>query len=52
MKVDMKQLFTNALSLLVNNEIDVKVNGTIRLGKSGVYFSMPVNYAGKQTIDW
>lgn len=52
MKVDMKQLFTNALSLLINNEIDVKVNGNIKLGKSGVYFNMPVNYSGKQTIDW
>ncbi|ULQ54400.1 LEA type 2 family protein [Flavihumibacter fluvii] len=52
MKVNMKQLFNNALSLLMNNEIDVKVNGTVKLGKSGVFFNMPVNYAGKQKIEW
>lgn len=52
MKVDMKQLFTNALSLLMNNEIDLKVTGNIKLGKSGVFFNMPVNYSGKQTINW
>ena len=52
MKVNMKQLFNNALSLLLNNEIDVKVTGTVKLGKSGVFFNMPVNYAGKQKIEW
>jgi LEA14-like dessication related protein len=52
MKVDMMQLFSNALSLLVNNEIDVKVNGTIKMGKSGVFFNIPVNYSGKQKIEW
>ena len=52
MKVDMKQLFNNALALLVNSEIDVKVNGTVKLGKSGVFFNMPVNYSGKQQVQW
>lgn len=52
MKVNMKQLFSNAISLLMNNEVDVKVNGTVKLGKSGVFFNMPVNYSGKQKIDW
>lgn len=52
MKVDMKQLVSNALSLLINSEIDVKVNGKVKMGKSGVYFNVPVNYQGKQEIDW
>lgn len=52
MKVNVKQLFNNALSLLLNNEIDVKVTGSVKLGKSGVYFNMPVNYSGKQKIEW
>ncbi len=52
MKVDMKQLFNNALALLMNSEIDVKVNGTVKLGKSGVFFNMPVNYSGKQQVQW
>lgn len=52
MTLSMKQLFNNALSLLLNNEIEVKVNGIVRLGKSGVFFNMPVNYSGKQKIEW
>jgi LEA14-like dessication related protein len=52
MRVNIKQLLSNALSLLLNSEIDVKVNGSVRLGKSGVFFNMPVNYSGKQKIEW
>jgi LEA14-like dessication related protein len=52
MKVDIKQLLSNALTLLMNDEIDVKVNGTIRLGRSGFFINMPVNYAGKQKLEW
>jgi LEA14-like dessication related protein len=52
MDLNMKQLFNNALSLLLNNEVSVKVTGTVKLGKSGLYFNMPVNYEGKQKLDW
>lgn len=52
MKVNMKQLLGNALSLLMNNELDIKVNGTIRMGRSGFFMNIPVNYQGKQKIDW
>lgn len=52
MKVNLKQLFSNAFSLLLNNEMEVKVNGTIRIGRSGFFMNMPVNYTGKQEIDW
>jgi LEA14-like dessication related protein len=52
MKVNMKQLLGNALSLLMNDELDVKVNGTIRMGRSGFFMNIPVNYQGKQKIEW
>ena len=52
MKVNMKQLLGNAFSLLLNNELDIKVNGTIRMGRSGFFMNLPVNYEGKQKIDW
>lgn len=52
MKVNMKQLLGNALSLLLNNELDIKVNGTIRMGRSGLFMNIPVNYHGKQKINW
>ncbi len=52
MKVNMKQLLGNALTLLMNDELDVKVNGTIRLGRKGLYMNLPVNYQGKQKMEW
>ncbi|MCU0386194.1 MAG: LEA type 2 family protein [Flavihumibacter sp.] len=52
MKVNMKQLLGNALTLLMNDELDIKVNGTIRMGRSGFFMNIPVNYQGKQKIEW
>ncbi|MBC6489909.1 hypothetical protein BC349_02945 [Flavihumibacter stibioxidans] len=52
MKVNLKQLFSNAFSMLLTNEMEVKVNGVIRIGRSGFFMNMPVNYSGKQGIDW
>lgn len=52
MKVNLKQLFSNALTLLLENEMDVKVSGMIRLGRSGFFMNLPVNYSGKQEIRW
>lgn len=52
MKVDLRQLLGNALTLLTNNEMDIKVNGTIRMGRSGVFMNLPVDYQGKQKIEW
>lgn len=52
MKVNLKQLMGNALTLLMNDELDIKVNGTIRMGRSGFFMNLPVNYQGKQKIEW
>ncbi len=52
MRVDMKQLLSNALSMLLSDGIDVKVSGTIKMGRSGVFFNVPVNYEGRQEIKW
>jgi LEA14-like dessication related protein len=52
MKVNMKQVLGNALTLLMKDELDIKVNGTIRMGRSGFFMNIPVNYQGKQKIEW
>jgi LEA14-like dessication related protein len=52
MKVNMKQLLGNALTLLMNDELDIKVTGTVRVGRSGIMMNLPVNYQGKQKIEW
>ena len=48
--VDMKNLLRNGLATLINNEVIVKVTGTIKVGKVNIFKSLPVNYEGKQTF--
>ncbi|MEO6720916.1 MAG: LEA type 2 family protein [Ferruginibacter sp.] len=48
--VDMKNLLKNGLITLLNNEIIVKVTGSVKVGKANFFKSFPVNYEGKQTF--
>lgn len=45
--MDMKNVFKNAWNTMIDNEVMVKVTGKIKVGKSNVFMSMPVNYEGK-----
>jgi LEA14-like dessication related protein len=51
MKVDMKQVYSNAIDILLNNEVTIKLDGFARLGKAGISFNVPIKYEGKQKID-
>lgn len=51
MKVDMKQIYSNALDILLSREADIKLDGFAKLGKAGLYFNVPINYEGKQKIE-
>ena len=51
MKVDMKTFLSKALSVLLTNEVDVKLDGNAKLGKSGIYFNVPIHYQGKQKLN-
>ncbi|MEO6452778.1 MAG: LEA type 2 family protein [Ginsengibacter sp.] len=44
---DMHNLFKNALTTLAGNEVLIKVNGKIKVGKANVFMSMPITYEGK-----
>jgi LEA14-like dessication related protein len=48
--VDMKNVLPNALQLLVNKDIMLRLTGAIKAGKHGVYISVPVNYDSKLDI--
>lgn len=48
MTVDMKSLISNSFTALLSNEVDLKLEGKARLGKSGFYFNFPFSYQGKQ----
>jgi LEA14-like dessication related protein len=46
--VDMKNLLKNAITSVFNDEIMVKITGSVKVGKANVYKSFQVMYEGKQ----
>ena len=46
--LDMKNLLKNSFVTLFNNEVTIKIIGSIRVGKLNVFKTFPVNYEGKQ----
>ncbi|MEI8278649.1 MAG: LEA type 2 family protein [Bacteroidota bacterium] len=49
LQVDMKNILPNALQLLLDNEVTVKLQGHVKVGKH-LYVTVPVNYEGKQKL--
>jgi LEA14-like dessication related protein len=50
MRVDMKAITSNVLSILLNKEVDIKLQGKARIGRSGFYMNVPILYEGKQPL--
>lgn len=48
--VDMKNVFPNALTILMSDSIDVRLEGKIKVGKAGIYINVPVKYQEKHPI--
>jgi len=48
--VELKNILPNALQLLMNSEVDIKLKGTLKAGRRGVYINIPIDYEGKQDI--
>ncbi len=46
--VDMKNLLRNGLATIINTELNVKVTGSVKVGKANLFKSFPVNYEGRQ----
>lgn len=51
MEVNMKGLFKNSLNILFNNEVTITAKGSTKVGKGGLYVTVPFNYQGKQKIN-
>lgn len=49
-EVDMKGVFKNILTVVFNKEIQLNVNGKARIGKGGIFVTIPFNYSGKHTF--
>lgn len=50
MRIDMQVIAANALSIFLNNQVDIKLQGKARLGRSGVFKTVPIFYEGKQQL--
>lgn len=50
MEVDMKDIFKNGVAFLLNKEVLVKAVGTSKVGKSGIFFTVPINYEARQAL--
>lgn len=50
MNVDMKNLFKNTLTSVFSKDLLLEVNGTTRVGKAGIYITVPFTYSGRHTF--
>lgn len=51
-KVDMKNIISNALSLSLKDSVTVRLEGKVKVGRSGVFVTKPVNYESKEKLDF
>jgi LEA14-like dessication related protein len=50
MGVNMKNLFPNLLTLALKDEVEVRMEGSAKVSKSGITMNIPVHYSGKHKI--
>jgi LEA14-like dessication related protein len=49
-QVEMKNVYKNALSVLVNKEIELNVKGSSKVSKFGITINVPFDYKGKHRL--
>ena len=50
-KLDIANVIGNALSMSLKDSVLVRLTGKIKVGKSGVFITRPVNYEQKEKLD-
>lgn len=50
-KLDLSNVIGNALSLGLKDSVIVRLAGKVRVGRSGVFITKPVNYEQKEKLD-
>jgi LEA14-like dessication related protein len=50
MEVEMKNIFPNAFAMLMKDEIELRIEGTAKVGKGGLFLNIPVKYRGMQRL--
>jgi LEA14-like dessication related protein len=52
MDVDMRNVFKNTINVLFSREVLVGAKGTTRVGKGGIFMTVPFNYEGRHKLDF
>ena len=50
MKVDMKNVFKNALGTIFSKQVLVVLRGSTKVGKGGIFITVPFNYSAMETF--
>jgi len=50
MDVDMKNIYKNSLNTLLSKQVLVELRGSTRVGKSGIFITVPFNYSAMETF--
>lgn len=51
MSVEMKNIFKNAFSTIFGTDVLVEVKGTTRVGKAGIFITVPFSYSGRHKFN-
>lgn len=49
--VEMKDILKTSFNALISNEVLLGARGTTRVGRSGLYLTIPFKYEGKQKLN-
>ncbi|UEG49591.1 LEA type 2 family protein [Ferruginibacter lapsinanis] len=50
MDIDMRNIFKNLLNTAFSKEINLKISGSVKVGKMNVFKTFPIDYTGKQQL--
>jgi LEA14-like dessication related protein len=51
MNLNLKTLLNSSINMLLNNDVTIGAKGTTRVGKGGVFVTIPFSYEGKQKLN-
>ena len=51
MDVDMRNILKNSVNVLFSREILVGAKGSTRVGKGGIFVTVPFNYEGRHKVE-
>lgn len=50
LRANMKNIYKNAASVLLNKEFNVRLEGQCKVGRGGIFVHYPIHYQGKQSL--